>query len=95
MQAFADFHRLASPDDWRDSLIRLFKAMCGDAGVRVDFNDSFFLKPYIPKPKSLKDELPQAVASSIEGGSSALGSAQNYQRERDEKPAQLDDIKGG
>jgi hypothetical protein len=95
MQALADFHRFASPDDWRDSLIRLFKAMCGDAGVRVDFNDSFFLKPYIPKPKILKDELPQAIASSIESGSSALGPAQNYQREKDEKPAQLDDIKGG
>lgn len=50
MQLLTDRQRFADPDSWQDHMLKLFKAMCKDAGVKVDFNDSFFLKPFTIKP---------------------------------------------
>lgn len=37
-----------------DELVRLFKAMCDDVGMKYDeFNDSFFLKPFNTRPSGM------------------------------------------
>lgn len=50
MQALADWHQFDNPSNWHDHILKLYKAMCRDARVKVVFNDSFFLKPFITKP---------------------------------------------
>ena len=48
MDALSKFHeRVVAREDCEDDLIRLFRAMCNDVGVKHDqFSDSFFLCPF-------------------------------------------------
>ncbi len=48
MSALSRYHeKVVARQDSNDDLIRLFKAMCDDVGVKYDqFNDSFFLTPF-------------------------------------------------
>lgn len=50
MRALQKFHRdvtAGRQQATENSLIKLFKAMCDDAGVELEeFNDSFFLRPF-------------------------------------------------
>ena len=80
MQSLADYHRFAKPDDWRDSLLKLFKEMCRNAGVKVEFNDSFFFTPLIPKPKTLPSESPLSVSPAIENKPRELESIENQNK---------------
>jgi uncharacterized protein DUF6680 len=53
MQALSNYHdAVTGKSESLDHLLRLFKAMCRDVNVNVDFNDSFFLKPFNTRPDS-------------------------------------------
>jgi hypothetical protein len=49
--ALSTFHeKVVARQDSTDALVRLFKAMCDDLGVKYDrLNDSFFLRPFNTK----------------------------------------------
>jgi len=54
MSALSRFHeKTVASQNSEDDLVRLFKAMCNDVGVKYDqFNDSFFLRPFNVKQGS-------------------------------------------
>jgi len=58
MNALADFHQVATSRQTQianDKLVTLFKCICDDVGIRYrQFNDSYFLQPFNPNPKTTK-----------------------------------------
>ncbi len=46
MQALSNYHDAIGTANSLDQLLKLFKTMCRDVKVNVEFNDSFFLKPF-------------------------------------------------
>ena len=54
MNALSAYHeKVTTGQDSEDRLIRLFKAMCKDLGIRHEqLTDSFFLRPFNTRPNS-------------------------------------------